>query len=88
MLGAFEKKDSLWIVLKAFFKLFPDETIIINDGYPLYRQRESGPSGEKIATSIKGDRELTIDNSNVVPYNYYFLRKYGGHINTSRFAFR
>ena len=76
------KKDPLCVVCsKHFPKPFSEETIIHNNGYPLYRRRQPGPIKENTATILKNNRELTIDNSMVVRYNFYLLRKYKGHIN-------
>ena len=76
------KKDPQCVVCsKHFPKQFSDETIIRNDGYPLYRRRKPGPKGENTATIMKGNRKFTIDNSMVVLYNYHLLTTYGGHIN-------
>ena len=76
-------KDPLCVVCtKHFPKQFSDETTIRNDGSPLYRRRKPGPNGENSATILKkNNRDLTIDNSMVVQYNFYLLKKYKGHIN-------
>ena len=58
---------------KHYPKLFYAETTIDDDGYPVYRRRNSGVS------AIKG--KYTYDNSYVVPHNRYLLLKYEAHIN-------
>ncbi|XP_021979692.1 uncharacterized protein LOC110875797 [Helianthus annuus] len=59
--------------LKHFPKAFYQETTIDEDGYPVYRRRNS-----KIFF-LKGKTKL--DNRFVVPYNRYLLLKYESHIN-------
>ena len=59
--------------MKHYPKLFYAETTIDDDGYPVYRRRNSGVS------AIKG--KYTYDNSYVVPHNRYLLLKYEAHIN-------
>ncbi|GJU68794.1 AT-hook motif-containing protein [Tanacetum coccineum] len=49
------------------------ETVINEDGYPVYRRRDN-----KI-TAFKG--KFTYDNRHVVPHNRYLLLKYRAHIN-------
>ncbi|GJT50117.1 ATP-dependent DNA helicase PIF1-like protein [Tanacetum coccineum] len=58
---------------KHFPKKFLAETIINEDGYPVYRRRDN-----KI-TPIKG--KFTYNNKHVVPHNRYLLLKYHAHIN-------
>ncbi|GJY03463.1 helicase [Tanacetum coccineum] len=58
---------------KHFPKKFLVETIINEDGYPVYRRRDN-----KI-TAVKG--KFTYDNIHVVPHNRYLLLKYHAHIN-------
>ncbi|XP_035845668.1 uncharacterized protein LOC110873237 isoform X3 [Helianthus annuus] len=59
--------------MKHFPKPFYRETTIDEDGYPVYRRRDS-----KIFF-MKGKTRL--DNRFVVPYNRYLLLKYESHIN-------
>ncbi|GKA08652.1 hypothetical protein Tco_0687983 [Tanacetum coccineum] len=59
--------------LKHFPKTFYTETIIDQDGYPIYRQRDN-----KVCVK-KG--KFTFDNKYVVPHNRYLLLKYQAHIN-------
>ncbi|GKA03583.1 ATP-dependent DNA helicase PIF1-like protein [Tanacetum coccineum] len=58
---------------KYFPKKFLAETIINEDGYPVYHCRDN-----KI-TAVKG--KFTYDNKHVVPHNQYLLLKYHAHIN-------
>ncbi|XP_057455303.1 uncharacterized protein LOC130746629 isoform X1 [Lotus japonicus] len=58
---------------KFFPKKFQESTIIDEDGYPIYKRRDTGVYVEK-----KGIR---MDNSYVVPYNPQLLMLYNGHIN-------
>ncbi|XP_035841577.1 uncharacterized protein LOC118488314 [Helianthus annuus] len=59
--------------MKHFPKPFYRETTIDEDGYPIYRRRDT-----KIFF-MKGKTKL--DNRFVVPYNRYLLLKYESHIN-------
>ncbi|GJU47770.1 helicase [Tanacetum coccineum] len=58
---------------KKYPKPFYPETNFDEDGYPVYRRRDS-----KIQ-AVKG--KFTYDNKYVVPYNRYLLIKYQAHIN-------
>ncbi|KAK1416261.1 hypothetical protein QVD17_32050 [Tagetes erecta] len=58
---------------KNFPKDFAPSTSIDQDGYPIYRRRDSN---RKI---VKKGKEL--DNRSVVPYNSLLLKKYQAHIN-------
>ena len=62
---------------KKFPKDFRDATIVPEDGYPLYRRRDTG---ETVAYKV-GNREILLDNRFVVPYNPYLSKKYTSHIN-------
>ena len=69
-----DKKNSASSVSsKHFLKNFIYETICANNGYPIYRRRNTG------TTVMKGQYDL--DNRWVVPYNRYLFLKYSGHIN-------
>ena len=61
---------------KRFPKAFCDETIINEKSYPQYRRR---PGQSFIRT--RGQNQLAIDNSWVVPYNPYLSAKYQCHVN-------
>ena len=58
---------------KYFPKKYQTETIVDQDGYPVYRRRETGN------TVLK--KHVQLDNRYVVPYNPYLLKKFQAHIN-------
>ncbi|GJY00787.1 helicase [Tanacetum coccineum] len=58
---------------KKYPKPFYPETNLDEDGYPVYRRRDSK------VQAVKG--KFTYDNKYVVPYNRYLLLKYQAHIN-------
>ncbi|XP_057444727.1 uncharacterized protein LOC130736971 [Lotus japonicus] len=58
---------------KFFPKKYADTTSFDNDGYPIYRRRNTG-----ISTNRRG---VDLDNGFVVPYNPKLLMKYQAHIN-------
>ena len=58
---------------KFFPKKFADSTTFDEDGYPIYKRRNTG------VTTMRKDIEL--DNRFVVPYNPKLLMKYQAHIN-------
>lgn len=58
---------------KYFPKQFQLETIVDQDGFPVYRRRDNGH------TVLKNG--IQVDNRNVVPYNAKLLTKYQAHIN-------
>jgi hypothetical protein len=62
---------------KRFPKDFNPETIVKEDGYPLYRRRDNGAFFTK---TIHG-QTVTFDNRHIVPYNPYLSRKFQAHIN-------
>jgi Helitron helicase-like domain at N-terminus len=63
---------------KNFPRAFCEETIVGEDGYPLYRRRNSPQTAfEKTVNS----QRVTIDNRWVVPYNPYLTKRYKAHIN-------
>ena len=61
------------VCLKHFPKEYYDETTYANNGYSIYRRRNTG-------TTVKKG-QYSLDNRWVVPYNRYLLLKYNGHIN-------
>lgn len=63
---------------KNFPKCFRDETLENVNGYPAYRRRNNGRTVQV--------GSLVADNSYVVPYNPYLLRKYKSHINVEACA--
>ena len=63
---------------KGFPKAFQPETEIHEDGYPLYRRRDTG---RQVPKYVKGRGVVYLDNRWVVPYNPYLSLKYEAHIN-------
>nr|XP_025676655.2 uncharacterized protein LOC112776643 [Arachis hypogaea] len=59
--------------LRNFPKRFVDSTSIDDDGYPVYRRRDTGRTIKKSG--------VELDNRWVVPHNRSLLLKYGAHIN-------
>ena len=53
---------------KHFPKRFYEETIIDEEGFPIYRRRNDGKTIEK--------NEILLNNRYVVPYNVNILVKY------------
>lgn len=60
---------------KGYPKPFREETTFQNNGYPSYRRRRTD------VPQLSFNGRYTVDNSMVVPYNAYLLRKYKCHIN-------
>ncbi|KAI5402012.1 hypothetical protein KIW84_066465 [Lathyrus oleraceus] len=58
---------------KYFPKKFQPQAIVDQDGYPMYRRRETGNTVMK--------KQVQLDNRYVVPYNPYLLKKYQAHVN-------
>jgi len=58
---------------KLFPRAFQETTTVNEEGYPVYRRRDSGRTVEK------NGHEL--NNGYVVPYNPTLMLKYGAHIN-------
>ncbi|GJS48910.1 hypothetical protein Tco_0599031 [Tanacetum coccineum] len=58
---------------KHYPKVFLEETVIDEDGYPIYRRQNNK------VTDKKG--KFTYNNQHVVPYNQYLLLKYQAYIN-------
>ncbi|XP_066923007.1 uncharacterized protein, partial [Clytia hemisphaerica] len=58
---------------KEYPKEFSDETIMANNGYPIYKRREDGRT-----VTV---RNMELDNRWVVPYNPWASKKYNCHIN-------
>ncbi|XP_076066101.1 uncharacterized protein LOC143039746 [Oratosquilla oratoria] len=65
---------------KGFPKPCRDTLLYGNNGYPMYKRRAIGDGGNSFKKFIKG-KEITVDNSWVVPYNPYLCLKYNAHIN-------
>ena len=77
------RKHDISMCSKKFPKSFNPSTVIIDDAYPLYRQREpNDPSGGgHVGYKFVQGRRRKIDNRWVVPYSPYLLLKYGCHCN-------
>ena len=58
---------------KYYPKKFIEQTIVDQDGYPVYKR------SAKTHTIVKNG--IVLDNRHVVPYNTKLLLKYQGHIN-------
>lgn len=65
---------------KGFPKPFQPETVIRDDGYPLYRCRNNG-MGYDIPHPLYDGQSYCVTNEWVVPHSPYLLRKYHAHIN-------
>ena len=65
------------ICSKKFPKAFNAETVVNEDGYPVYRRRQDGRTWIK---KVRG-REVPMDNRYVVPYSPFLALKYNAHIN-------
>ena len=66
---------------KGYPRQFQPETIIAEDGYPLYRRRDTGLSFTLPVRTAGGNVVAVIDNRRVVPYSPYFSLRYKAHIN-------
>ena len=62
---------------KRYPRSFQEETIVQEDGYPLYWRR---CSGRTVSMQVRG-QSMTLGNQWVVPYNPYLTWKYQAHIN-------
>jgi hypothetical protein len=58
---------------KYYPKRNEEKTVVDKEGYPIYRRRSKSYTIEKSGK--------TMDNTHVVPYNPFLLRKYQAHIN-------
>ncbi|XP_047949388.1 uncharacterized protein LOC125195255 [Salvia hispanica] len=58
---------------KYYPKKFVSDTVVDDEGYPIYRRRDNGRFVVKDG--------VPLDNRYVVPHNRFLLMKYGGHIN-------
>jgi hypothetical protein len=58
---------------KFFPKKWKEETVVDQEGFPVYRRRRNGHTITK--------NKITLDNRHVVPYNPRLLLKYQAHIN-------
>ncbi|XP_031096834.1 uncharacterized protein LOC116001073 [Ipomoea triloba] len=58
---------------KLFSKKFVQNSILDQDGYPIYHRRDNGRTIKK--------NGINLDSRYMVPYNIYLLLKYRAHIN-------
>ena len=65
---------------KDFPKPLEKETLLTEFTYPKYRRRPPGNGGNTAIKKVRG-KEITVDNSLVVPYNSYLSLKFNAHIN-------
>jgi len=68
------------ICRKGYPCQFQQETVITDDGYPLYRRRDTGVSFPVEVRTTGGNIPLVINNQRVVPYSPYFPLRYKTHI--------
>ncbi|XP_058807357.1 uncharacterized protein LOC131673409 [Phymastichus coffea] len=65
---------------KNYPKNFQEVTTLQNNGYPLYK-RCNNVTDNNVYRTQYSDKIIETDNSMVVPYNAFLLRKYRCHIN-------
>lgn len=76
-----DKNDGYGRRCKANYpKQFQEETVVSEDGYPLYQRKAGVGPRYEWTKSIRGT-EVKMDNRWVVPYNPFLLQKYQAHIN-------
>ena len=61
-------------------KEYSPETMVSEDGYPVYRRRVPEEGWNSYFAQRKG-KPVTYTNADVVPHNKYLLYKYNCHIN-------
>ena len=66
---------------KSYPREFQQETIIQENGYPLYRRRNDDHTFIIRGKGTARDQQITIDNRYVVPYNPYLTWRYKAHVN-------
>jgi len=66
---------------KGYPRQFQQETVITEDGHPLYRRRDTGQAFTVTLGSSGAGSMAIIDNRRVVPYSPYFSLRYKAHIN-------
>ena len=66
---------------KGYPQTFQEETTIQENGYPLYRRRDTGESFTIPIPGSGGTAVALIDNRRVVPYSPYLSLRYNAHIN-------
>jgi hypothetical protein len=73
-------KDSPLRCTKEFPKAFAGRTALNEDGYPVYRRRDTGETFVVPKPGAPG-QQVVRDNRWIVPYNPFLLQKYRSHIN-------
>jgi len=66
---------------KGYPRDFLEETTVPENGYPLYRRRNTGRSFIIPVPGSGGTLTAVIDNCRVVPYSPYLSLRYNAHIN-------
>ena len=66
---------------KGYPREFQEETIVPENGYPIYRRRNTGRSFTIPVRGTAGTFTAVIDNRRVVPYRPYLSLRYNAHIN-------
>ena len=66
---------------KGYPREFQEETIVPENGYPIYRRRNTGQSFTIPVRGTAGTVTAVIDNRRVVPYSPYLSHRYNAHIN-------
>ncbi|KAF1870534.1 hypothetical protein Lal_00025652 [Lupinus albus] len=59
--------------MKYYPKKLQTNTIVDQDGYPIYKSRDNGQTIDK--------NGVTLDNRHLIPYNRKLVLKYQAHIN-------
>lgn len=68
------------ICSKKYPRRFVNDTQTGEDGYPVYRRRDTENGGRSATLNIRG-RQVTIDNRWIVPYSPILCRSFNAHIN-------
>ncbi|OBZ80660.1 hypothetical protein A0J61_11291, partial [Choanephora cucurbitarum] len=69
---------------KRFPKTFTEQTVISDDGYPLYKRARSTDLNSRYSIRDplgQGNGSIVIDDRWIVPYNPYLSKKFKAHIN-------
>jgi hypothetical protein len=73
-------KDNVKLCTKNFPKPFTNITTFEKNGYPRYRRKDNKIENNMYRIKYSND-QIPVDNSWVVPYNPFLLKKYKCHIN-------
>jgi hypothetical protein len=76
----FRDGQELPTCVKRFPKGFQPETMVQEDGYPLYRRRNNSDKVAVPRPRFPGET-VFLDNRYVVPYNPYLSKRYNAYIN-------